>query len=120
MSQRYIWRIMGRLPGLNEVTAVNRRNRYAGAKQKRQVESVIAVQLQPRPSLTGKYHVHLTWYEPSKRRDPDNIASAIKFVLDAMQEVGILSNDGWEHIISLHHAFVVADDYAVKIEFCEA
>jgi len=114
----YVWTLIGRLPGLNEVTATNRNNRYAGAKQKRQTEAALLAQLCPRPQLSGGYHWRFTWYEADRRRDPDNIASAVKFIFDALQAAGIIGNDNWQCVLSISHTFCVSDDggYGVRIE----
>ena len=38
------------------------------------------------------------WYCDSRRRDPDNIASAKKFIIDGLVQAGILKKDGWKQI----------------------
>lgn len=48
---------------------------------------------------------HITWYSKDKRKDPDNIASGIKFLLDGLVEAGVLPNDGWKEIRSISHSF---------------
>lgn len=30
------------------------------------------------------------------RRDPDNIAAAVKFIWDGLVEAGVIPNDGWK------------------------
>ena len=108
MTSLRLW-LAGRLPGLNEVTAENRGNRYAGAQQKKRTEAGLAWQLRDVGPLPGRYHWHFTWHAKDKRRNPDNIASAVKFIFDALQHAGILSNDGWAQIASIHH-----DDFVVS------
>lgn len=52
--------------------------------------------------------IHFVYYEPNKRRDKDNIDSMCrKCVFDALQEVGILPNDGWKEIENYTHDFYV-------------
>lgn len=47
------------------------------------------------------------WIEKNKQRDKDNIAFAKKFILDSMQEWGIIPNDGWDQILGFVDEFYV-------------
>lgn len=51
--------------------------------------------------------IEFSWYEKNKRRDKDNVAFAKKFILDAMQEMGILENDGWQQVIGFSDYFFI-------------
>ena len=87
--------IQGRLPCMNDLITANRRNRYAGAKLKkdtqRQIEDVLLPQIQLRSTarygFSGKVAVTVRFYEPDKRRDEDNVLSGMKFIFDAMQGI---------------------------------
>ena len=96
--------IPGRLPGLNEVIRVGRGNRFGGAKQKQVTEAYIRPYL-PKPiALAYPVVVGFTWYEPDRRRDPDNIAAAgAKFVLDACTKAGVLMGDSQRFIAGITH-----------------
>lgn len=48
-----------------------------------------------------------TWVVPNKKKDADNIASAKKFVLDGMQEAGLIKNDNLNHITGFEDIFIV-------------
>lgn len=47
------------------------------------------------------------WIEKNRQRDKDNIAFAKKFILDSMQEWGIIPNDGWDQILGFTDEFYV-------------
>lgn len=100
--------IHGRLPGLNEYTRECRGNRYAGAEMKREAEDLIRYcirrQLEP---IEGRVFLNITWYEPNKKRDMDNIAFAKKFIQDSLVKEGIIKNDGWAGIAGLSDNFQV-------------
>ena len=50
----------------------------------------------------------LNYYENSRLRNKDNIAAlAKKFLFDALQDQGILKNDGWKEIMGWHENFFV-------------
>lgn len=42
--------------------------------------------------------LEIKWYEKNKRRDPDNVFSAIKYILDSLVEVGVFPNDGQKQV----------------------
>lgn len=84
-----------RLPGLNEVIDRNRRNRYAGARLKRETQQrvmwcIIAAKLKP---MDKPCVVRMRFCEPNRRRDVDNVESAKKFILDALVKTGVLRGD---------------------------
>lgn len=43
--------------------------------------------------------------------DIDNIASAKKFILDALQECGILEGDGQKQLVGFSDRFVIGDGW---------
>lgn len=92
--------IQGKLPGLNEYTRANRTNPQVGAKMKREANEVClwearAARLKPmRPPVM----VRIAWFEPNRRRDPDNVVSGKKFILDALVEAGVIGNDNWQWV----------------------
>lgn len=47
------------------------------------------------------------WYEKDRRRDKDNVAMAKKFILDSLQEMDIIRNDGWKEIIGFVDEFFI-------------
>lgn len=104
-----IFIIPGRLDGLNEYTNECRRNPYSGANMKKRNEktimsSIVAHRLTP---VTEAVYLRFNWIEPNKRRDKDNIASAKKFIIDALVKSGILENDGWKNVIGFSDRFSV-------------
>ena len=101
--------IQGRLMGLNEYTAANRRNRHTGNRAKRENQDIVqwaikAARLRP---VKRPVRIWCLWLEKDKRRDPDNVAFAIKMILDALVEEKILQGDGWAHVVGIEHWFEV-------------
>jgi Holliday junction resolvase RusA-like endonuclease len=109
--------IPGRLPGLNELIGVARGTRgrgsvMAAAAQKATYTNRVAlyvIEQRPRGSkpFPAPVHIDLTWFEKDRRRDPDNIVSAKKFVLDGLVKANVIENDGWEHIAGFSERWVV-------------
>ena len=94
--------IAGTFPTLNEfIGALNSRNRNVGNGFKKRLEREIQKQLEvqlTRP-LKPKVSFAFAFYEPSKRRDKDNVFSLfIKVWQDALVKAGYLENDGWRQI----------------------
>lgn len=103
--------IKGTLPGLNEYIDAERRNRYLGAKMKRQTEQVVMLCARKQlrgVAFTSPVIMRYTWYEPNRRRDKDNISSfGRKCIQDALVRAGVLKNDGWGEIESFSDRFFV-------------
>lgn len=111
-----------RLPSLNEYVNANRRNRYAGAKLKKDIErdicfAIKAAKLQP---VTGPCIVKMTFTEPNRRRDVDNVESAKKYVLDALVSSGILQGDSPKYVSSAPSFTAYGDQAKVTVELQEA
>lgn len=100
--------ILGRLPSLNDYTDANRSHWSKGARFKSDVETAIIWQIrgaQNRGTLrpvTKKNVLYIDWHESDQRRDVDNIVSAKKFILDAMQKAGIIPNDNRKWVANIY------------------
>ena len=106
--------IEGRLDGVNELISANRKNPHEGAKEKRKQQNICIHAIRAskiRPVLSYPVSICIKWFERNRRRDPDNIAGAKKFIFDALQETKILKNDGFPEIEFL------SDDFAIHKKF---
>lgn len=102
--------IKGRLPGLNDYIAAERKHRQAGAKVKRDAEEIVI--WSARASLRGKIPtptiMHYAWVEPNRKRDKDNVSSyGRKVIQDALVKAGYLPGDGWSDIEGFTDEFFV-------------
>lgn len=101
--------IWGQLPGLNEFIDANRRNFHAGAKLKKEAQwlaEISAKKSLKRWRPTGPVYMRYVWYEPSRKRDKDNISGGgRKIIQDALVSAGYLKNDGWADIIGFSDEF---------------
>lgn len=119
--------IKAKLPSLNEYVKACRTNRYKGASFKRDVEEVIGWAI--KQALTKgtlkptqkPCKVLFEWHEKTTRRDCDNIASAKKYILDAMQQQGIIVNDNQKYIKGFTDVFFkdVSDYVVVTLTECD-
>ena len=97
------------LPSLNDYINKCRTNPHVGAEFKRQWEENILMWINAcvaqghlRPILTP-CEIVMDFYEKNLRRDVDNIQSAQKYILDALQTAGILPTDGQKWVKQIHH-----------------
>lgn len=99
MYQKFV--IPGRLPGLNEIIASSRTHWAVANKQKIDAMSTVicaarAARIKP---VKGFAEIAITYYEPNKRRDADNVqAGGNKAILDALYKAGIIQGDGQRYI----------------------
>lgn len=115
--------IQGTLPNLNDYISAERKNRFMAASLKNKWQTVIAIQakMQLKGYHPKRVRMHYTWYEQTRRRDLDNVSSfGRKLIQDALVEVGILENDGWQNITGFSDNFVIdKNNPRVEVEFEE-
>ena len=117
------------LPSLNEVINANRTTRTVrkkngrtvrlskGADQKKQYTGIIAGLVRgkhapvPQEPLVWVFQ----WVCEDKRTDPDNITVGAKFILDGLQEAGIIEGDGWRQVGAIIHTFEVGIPARVRV-----
>src|SRR3990167_9443271 len=102
--------IEGELPSENEIIAAQVPKFRAGKrwvcnfsewKKSKTLEIVLAIRAQRIvPVLHYPITISFVFYTKDRRKNPDNIlARANKFILDALQEAGIIRNDGWKELV---------------------
>ena len=105
-----VYTIQGRLAGLNDYTESCRTNAYKGAKCKKDNQKIckdnIPLWLRKK-ALNFPVIMEITWTERNRRRDPDNIAFAKKFILDSLVEAGVFPGDGQKYVLGFIDHFKV-------------
>ena len=101
--------IKGRLDGLNDYTRACRTNRYIGNNMKQDNENHITLFIcnQLSDERFERVAIRFNWFEPNRKRDPDNIAFAKKYILDALVKEGVLKNDSQKYIEHFEDYFYV-------------
>ena len=94
--------IPAKLPSLNELIAANRRNKYMGAKLKRETEEFITqyIKINKIRPVERPCVVHMVFHEPTRKRDADNVESAKKYILDALVKSGIIKGDSPKYVVA--------------------
>lgn len=114
-----------KLPSLNDYICKCRSSKYEGSRYKNQVEygikgAILAAQAKGELKPTSKpIFIFFHWHEKTKRRDADNIASAKKFILDAMQKMGIIPNDNRKFVKGFFDTIVDDKEDYVEVELVE-
>ena len=111
----------GRLPSLNEYVDACRSHWSKGARMVKNCEEVIGYDILAArskgeiKSVDCPVEVSFCWCEKSKRRDLDNIIFAQKFILDALQIMGILPGDGRKFVRGIRHGIIDGAEDAVTV-----
>jgi Holliday junction resolvase RusA-like endonuclease len=87
--------IEGEFPGLNKIIDAAKSHYQAYRRMKQDNTNAVAWPAKKLPVYEA-VELEVTWYCKNRRRDPDNIAAAIKFIFDGLVEAGRLKNDGWK------------------------
>lgn len=103
--------IPGELMSLNEFINIQRTHPMKGNQVKlrntKRCKRAVLEAIQQGLSFELPVRLSITWYMKNRRKDPDNIAFAVKFILDGLVNAGALPNDGWNEIVEITHHFVV-------------
>lgn len=99
--------VPGTMPGLNEYVREMNRSRYDGARMKRRETERARLCALGLPYFPGRVRVLFTWVERDRRRDPDNVAFAKKFVFDGLVAAGVIQNDSPRYVAGFEDRFAV-------------
>ena len=117
-----IW-IGAKFPSLNEYINAERRNRFLGAKMKKEwTEMVWSLAMQSgakemtETNTSFPIGIKFIVHEQNSRRDIDNIASMVaKFCLDGLVKAGVLPDDNQKYINKIEFEFVIDGKVGVEI-----
>lgn len=113
-SKIYKLIIRERLPGLNEYIKSIGRHHYKGGAFKKEWKNKVLLYMREqmeRDMFLKRIRIKFNFYENNRKRDLDNISGlAHKVILDAMQDYGIIENDGWKNIESITDKYYVDKD----------
>ena len=114
--------VYDKLPSLNEYINACRRNPFVGASFKKKVENIVSKFINIylargilRP-VDDPIFIFFTWSERTMRRDADNIVSAKKYILDAMQTCNIIVNDNRKIVKGFQDFVIEGDEDYVVVE----
>lgn len=100
------------LPSYNEYINACRSHWSKGAKFKKDIDRIIGYEILRAKSekklapTSAPCVINIEWHEKTKRRDVDNIQSAQKFILDALQLTEIIPNDSRRYVKQIYHEII--------------
>jgi len=120
-----IW-IPAKFPSLNEYINAERRNRFLGAKMKKEWTELVRqeVELFVRYNRDNDYvpitdfpvGIKFIVHEQNTRRDIDNVSSMVaKFCQDGLVQAGVLPDDSQKYINKLEFEFIIDGTNGVEI-----
>lgn len=119
---RYKFEIHRRLPSLNEYIHKINKNRYTGNKFKQDIQNEIAWEIKAQLyglKIKNPIVLNITWIEENKRRDVDNVYSAVKYIQDALVQMRVIENDNRKYVLDVRHKIEYADKSKVIVELIE-
>ena len=87
-----------------------RGNRYAAAKQKKDIEDIIIFHIKTQlknVKFEKQVFLKFFWYEKNRKRDLDNVAFSKKFLIDSLVKSRAIPNDGWANIVGFEDRFFI-------------
>lgn len=119
---RYKFIIHRRLPSLNDYIHKINRNRYAGNKFKQDIQSYICWEIKTQLDgvrIDKPVIIYITYVEENKRRDVDNVYSAVKYIQDALVQMKVINNDNARSIVDVKSIIEYAKESKVIVELEE-
>lgn len=104
MPERVIT-LLGKYDSLNVIFNNMKFNKFAAQSIVRRNQKQAWLQLRTMEPLPEPADYEFIWHRSNRREDPDNIASAIKYIFDAMQQAKLIHNDNWAAVHSITHRF---------------
>lgn len=100
--------ITGQLPGENEIIEASKAHWSVYRDMKEDYTNLVAwsAKSQNVQNVQSASFI-ITWVEPNRKRDKDNIAAGAKFIFDGLVTAGVLKNDGWKQIGDVNHRYDV-------------
>ena len=111
-----------RLPSLNEYLNKCKFNKHMAAQFKmihdRRIYDEVKSQLHDL-KITKPIKLHITWIEENRKRDVDNVYSAVKYILDGLVKAEVLQNDNAKRVKDISNEIIYADTSEVIVEIEE-
>ncbi len=120
MKHKFI--IHRRLPSLNDYIHKINRNRYTGNKFKQDIQNEICWEIKTQLrglKIDKPIILHITYIEENKRRDIDNVYSAVKYIQDALVAMQVIKNDTAKWIVDVKPKIEYAKESKVIVELEE-
>ena len=106
--------IPGELTTLNEYINAERGNKFAASVIKKTETERIVWEVKNQckhAKVSCEFKLFIRWFVKDKKKDPDNVAFAKKFILDGMVSAGLINTDGMKQVTSFQDEFYVDKEH---------
>ena len=109
------------LPGLNKIISAAKQHPSAYARMKKKYTQMVEGELIRQGCVPIKPYdsvkIGFIWIEGGNLRDPDNIRTGAKFVLDAMVNCGVIEDDSLENVNLIQDSFLKGRERSVIVRW---
>lgn len=110
-----VW-LPGRWPGYREFHKTKGHWATTAKLKKAWQNSAALILKAARIPHLDKVHLHYSHTRKDRRHDKSNLAfGAAKIIEDALQDAGIIDNDGWNYVDGFGHAFHVGTPEGIRL-----
>ena len=107
--------IKGELPGLNEIIAAAKQL-WTYVSMKQENTALVKLQVLRHKEMEKPFEIICRWYTKDLRRDTDNVAAGVKFVLDGLKDAGVIMGDSRKWVKKITHEFPEPDKGNPRVE----
>jgi hypothetical protein len=107
--------VQGKFPDLNDILDAAKSHYQVYRKMKRDAQIQASWFMHRLPEIKRPVKIYFIWNEADRRRDPDNITAAQKFLLDELVRLKKIPNDTSKWVKGIYHDFTFGGDYKVTI-----
>ena len=100
---------------LNDYIDETRRNKFAGAKIKREETEIARLHFIGK-TFQSPLEVKFKWFVATLGRDLDNLGFCCKYILDGMVKAKAIKGDNLNHVVKITHTFEKSKKIGVEIE----
>ena len=102
---------------MNDIIKAAKSHPVRYGNMKREFTEAVAWHVKAKnPPQREEVFIELTWYEKEKRRDPDNIAAAKKFIFDGLVMANVIPKDTRKHILGWKETVIYKQDNKQGVE----
>lgn len=108
--------IPGELPALNEIIEAAKSHYGKYSSTKKDYTEIVGWYALKQTQIEKPVEVWIKWFTKDAKKDPDNVAAGVKFILDGLKEAGVIKNDTRQWIKKIVHEFPEPDKKNPRIE----
>jgi Holliday junction resolvase RusA-like endonuclease len=97
--------IPGSLPSLNEIIDAGKSHWGNYSSMKKENTNLIVLLTKKVPQIEKPFNIRIKWISENTRKDPDNVAAGVKFILDGLYHGAVIPQDTHRYVKRITHEF---------------